>query len=343
MAVSILLARALVQAVESADVSRADFLSAAGFDAERLESDHHIDLEEYDSLIGHALDATSDSALGLHIMNDPAVAATYNVTSYLVIHSSCLRKAIETLQRYHRLISDRPYWVVEEDEDTATIRYEGDAGPPRCRRYRSEFTVTAMYKMLQYFVRNARPLVVAFDYAEPPYRHEYEAAFEGTARFDQPFTGIVISRELLDATHPNSDAELHSTLRAQAEKRLAQIEGKTTYADRVCDFIEQHPSQKDMSSVARALGMSPRSLRRRLAEEDVPYRAIVDRALASLATRLLVDERSSIQEIAYRLDFSDPSTFCRAFKRWTGSTPKQYVAMHANSGPRSARASDGPP
>jgi AraC-like DNA-binding protein len=75
--------------------------------------------------------------------------------------------------------------------------------------------------------------------------------------------------------------------------------------------------------------VSPRSLRRRLSEEGTAYNVVVDRALASLATRLLVDEGRSIQEISHELDFSDASTFCRAFKRWTGTTPKQFLATRA--------------
>ena len=344
MAVSILLVRTLVDAVEAAHIPRGDFLSRVGFDAERLEAlDGRLELDEYDALIQHALDATSDPALGLRVLDNPAIAAAYNVTSHLVAHAKCLRESIDTLARYHRLISDRPYWEVEEDERTATIRYRGEAGPPRARRYRAEFTVTAMYKMAQYFVRNARPLRVAFEHAAPPYRDVYTQAFDGLARFEQPFTGIVIPRELMDETHANRDAEFHSTLQEHATKKLARLERATTYAERVSARIASDPSRRDMRAVARALGVSPRTLRRRLAEEGAQFNATVDRALASLATRLLVDERSTIQEIAHRLHFSDASTFCRAFKRWTGATPKHYLATHANEGDERAAISSARP
>lgn len=326
MAVSILLARTLVEAVEAAHVPRSDFLARAGFDAGRLEAlDGRLELDEYDSLIQHALDATRDPALGLHVLDNPAIGATYNVTSHLVAHAKCLRESIDTLARYHRLISDRPYWDIEEDERTATIRYRGEAGPPRARRYRSEFTVTAMYKMVQYFVRNARPQKVAFDHPAPPYSDAYTRVFDGLERFEQSFTGVIIPRELMDEIHVNRDAEFHSTLQVHATKKLARLERTTTYAERVSARVAAEPAKRDMRAVARALGVSPRTLRRRLAEEGAQYNAIVDRALASLATRLLVDERSTIQEIAHRLGFSDASTFCRAFKRWTGATPKHFL------------------
>jgi len=328
MAVSILLARALVEVVEAANVDRRAFLASVGFDAERLERlDGRMRLSEYDALIVRALDVTSDPALGLHMLESQAVPATYNVTSQLVLHSSSLREAIESLTRYYRLISDRPYWEIAEDDRTATISYDGGPGPLRCRRFRAEFTVTAMCKMVQYFVRNAFPMEVAFDHPAPSYRDEYDKAFQGRERFAQPFNGVVIPRELMDLTHLRGDEEFRSTMEAQAAKKLARLEQKARFADRICDYVSANPGQPDMDSVARALGMSPRSLRRRLAEEGTLYNAVVNRALAVLAARLLVDERRTIQEVSHELRFADASTFCRAFKRWTGTTPK-----HADRG-----------
>ena len=94
----------------------------------------------------------------------------------------------------------------------------------------------------------------------------------------------------------------------------------------------------------KPLGVSARSLRRRLSEEGTLYNVVVDRAIASVAIRLLLDEQRSIQEVSHELSFSDASTFCRAFKRWTGATPKQFLATHAQ-GPRTIRldSEQGPP
>jgi AraC-like DNA-binding protein len=295
-----------------------------------------MDLAEYDALIARALDASGDPALALHMFDSPAIAATYNITSHLVMQATCLRAAMDTILRYHRLISDQPYWVFSEDARTATIRYSGGPGPLRCWRFRSEFTVTAMCKMVDYFARGAQPLLVSFDYPEPSYRKEYAAAFQGRERFAQPFTGIVFPRALLDATHMNGDAEFHSTLQAQAAKKVAKLDRTTTYAERVREYVSANPGRQDMPSVARALGVSARSLRRRLSEEGTFYNAVVDRALASVAIRLLLDEHRSIQEVSHELCFSDASTFCRAFKRWTGATPKQFLATHTR-GPASVR------
>jgi AraC-like DNA-binding protein len=86
-----------------------------------------------------------------------------------------------------------------------------------------------------------------------------------------------------------------------------------------------------MRAAAQALGLSPRTLRRRLHEEGASYHAVVEGALALLAKQLLADERRSIQETADAVGFSDPGAFSRAFKRWTGSTPKRFQIEQAQS------------
>ncbi len=338
MALSILLARALVEAVEAASVERQELLASAGFDPRRLDVvDGRMELAEYDSLLEHALDLTGDPALGLH-MGGASTSSTYNLAAHLVAHASSLREGLEALGRYSRLLSDRRAWNVDEGEGTVRIRYEGMTGSLRCRRARAENTIAGFYKMVQYFVRDARPDCVAFEYPAPPYHDEYTRMFHGMEKFAQPFTGFVIRRELMDATHLNRDEEFHAALQVQAAKRIAKLECAVTYAQRVGDCVVADPDRQDMRSVARVLGMSARSLRRRLTDEGAVYHEVVERALASLATRLLMDERKSIQEIAHHMHFSEASAFCRAFKRWTGSTPRQYQATHGGNGRDIARA-----
>jgi AraC-like DNA-binding protein len=324
MAVSIILLRAVVEAVEAARVTREDFLARGGFDASRLEEiDGRLELSEYDALVEIALELTSDPALGLH-MGSAATSSTYNLTAHLVAHSNTLREGLETLARYHRLLADRRAFVIEEGPRTVTLKYELGTGPIRCRRFRAEAGVTGFYRMVRYFDRQAHPVRVAFEHPAPPYREEYARTFDGIVEFEQSFTGLVIGREAMDATQLNRDDEFHATLRAQAAKRVARLESALTYAEKVRECVAKAPHRRDMSAVARALGMSSRSLRRRLTEEGAVYNDVVEQARASLATQLLIDERKTIQEVAQQLCYSDASAFSRAFKRWTGSTPKRF-------------------
>ena len=79
-----------------------------------------------------------------------------------------------------------------------------------------------------------------------------------------------------------------------------------------------------MEDVARNLGMSVRSLHRRLANDGMTFRTLTEETRQELAEGLLCDERYSIAEVAFLTGFSEQSSFNRAFKRWAGDTPATY-------------------
>src|SRR5262249_33306887 len=140
----------------------------------------------------------------------------------------------------------------------------------------------------------------------------------------QPFTGMVFDASLLASTQIHGDAELHATLVDRAEQRTSRPPASSVaYAERVRRHVMKSPAggRHDMEAVARALGLSARSLGRRLSEEGVTFREVVDGALAALAKRLIADGSRPIEAAAYEMGFSHPSAFHRAFKRWTGATP----------------------
>ena len=85
-----------------------------------------------------------------------------------------------------------------------------------------------------------------------------------------------------------------------------------------------------IADIAAGLAMSPRTLQRRLAEEDCTFQAVVDEARHSLATRLLSETPYSLAEIAFLTGFSEQSAFTRAFKRREAQTPGAYRAAHAS-------------
>ncbi len=314
---------ALTEALERAGVPRERFLAAAPIDRATLERpEAKLDVETFDALLELALALTGEPAFGLR-MGDAVHPGNYSLSTHLAAHASTLREAIETLQRFYAFLADRPFWRFFEDGGTASLLYDSRPGPLPARRFRAELTVSALYKLLKYFAPSAPARVVAFEHPAPDYRAEYARIFEGAERFGQTFTGIVFDRVVLDRLQMHRDPELHATIVSRAEERLSQLQGEGEYAERVRRHIlgGASPDRRDMASVARALGLSARTLRRRLSEEGTSFRDVVDEALGALARRLVSDSDRPIEATAYAMGFSHPSAFHRAFKRWTGATP----------------------
>jgi AraC-like DNA-binding protein len=122
-----------------------------------------------------------------------------------------------------------------------------------------------------------------------------------------------------------------AAMQTLAERRVRRL-SDTSYALQVRDFLlrQSSPRRVAMNTVARALGLSPRSLRRRLAVQGESYGAVRDAALAAMAKQLLGEQQLSIKETAHEMGFASTGTFHRAFKHWTGTTPSAYGARIAN-------------
>ncbi|MET0343809.1 MAG: AraC family transcriptional regulator [Polyangiales bacterium] len=324
--ISTAVVRALVDAVEEHGVARAAFLEAAGIDASQVESiDARISGVEAYALCELAVEQTGDPAFALR-WADVLYGRALGPLTQLVTHAPTLRDGLASYARFSSLISDYTMLELVEDNDTATLRCRWLPSAPRMRRFVAEIIMAFFVRVARDFDRRVRPAQVCFAYEAPAYRDAYARVFEGAERFAQPFTGIVFPRALIDHRASQQDPDVHDALRALAERRLHRLQRQTSYALRVRDVLMrgESPHRADMATVAHALGMSVRSLHRRLTAEGASYQRLADETLAVLAKQYLHDPRRSIQEAAFDMGFSDVRSFHRAFKRWTGMTPGAY-------------------
>jgi AraC-like DNA-binding protein len=326
--VSIVVLRALVDIVEKAGVSRAELLQTVGLDADLLKAaDARVSLSDVYRVCEFALDLTGDDALGLH-WAERWTGTAFVPVSYLLAHSQSLRHAFESLARFGSLLSDEAGYELLEHGDKVTLRCRTPRDQPlRVQRFNAEMLVASFFRILRARNVPGQPERASFAYAAPAYLDEYARVFEHAACFEQPFTGLVFDRALLDMAQPNKDEGIHEALQTLAERRVSQLAQRVPYAARVRELLIQRgwPARIDMQAVARELGLSARSLRRRLAAEGKSYAELEQDAFGIVATRLLRDQRRTIQETAHELGFSDTSTFHRAFKRSTGTTPSKYL------------------
>ncbi len=137
---------------------------------------------------------------------------------------------------------------------------------------------------------------------------------------------MVLDVKLLDCPVETADNELLKILKRHCQ----QILGARPKADDLVFEVRQlittllHSGQPKIDAVAQELGMSSRTLTRRLAEGGVTYKGLLDEVRRKLALRYLKDRRISLKQVAYLLGYSEVSAFYHAFRRWTGSSPVQY-------------------
>ncbi|MEY4577645.1 MAG: hypothetical protein RL701_2348 [Pseudomonadota bacterium] len=329
MQVSIWLVRALSGAVERAGASRSQFLKLAGVTADDLTQDHaRLSVDNYIRVIDAAVEVTADPALGLH-WGEHASTTMYHVVGHLAEAANTLGQALDMITRYSAILAAGFEPTLVEVGDRASLRLPALAGDSAALRLTAEFALTGFLRLLrQYVGPSAWPDRACFSYRAPAYAAEYRRVFGGIERFDQPFNGLEFPRAWLAQKQLYGNQEVRSLLESHAERELTRIARSTTVGERVQRILAAHnPCElPSLIDAARELQMSARTLSRKLRAEATNYAVLVEQQRAIAAKHLLERNHASIQEAAFAMGFGDAQSFHRAFKRWTGLTPTQYLA-----------------
>lgn len=169
---------------------------------------------------------------------------------------------------------------------------------------------------------------IALPFAAP---HEAEALQAGLGvplQFGAPLTAARFDAALLDAPIPSSDPAQQPLLLQHAERRLAarQQALQDGLAGAVQGVLGALLAQGEarVDAVARRLGLSPRTLQRRLAAEGQPFQLLLDGTRRRLAAQYLRDPRLSLTEIAFLLGYAEQSSFSHAHRAWHGCSPQTW-------------------
>jgi AraC-like DNA-binding protein len=184
------------------------------------------------------------------------------------------------------------------------------------------------------------PREVWFEHSAPADTREHRRIFRAPLRFEQTCHALVLDRGLLDHPLVTADSRLCALLDRQAQDLLARLPRESSVSDRTRRLLREvlRGGDAGVAAIARRLGMSPRSLQRRLAAEGSSYRGLLDEVRREIAVRHLGERDLAISEVASALGFSDATGFYRAFRRWTGASPAGYRARGAGPGVAVARS-----
>jgi AraC-like DNA-binding protein len=150
--------------------------------------------------------------------------------------------------------------------------------------------------------------------------------------FRAPVNAIVIPAELLNRTNPQADPRLFAMMSQQMET----IQLRRTDTNDPVAAIRLHVAENlesntpTLASEAERLGLSSRTLQRRLTEAGTSMQAILDEGRKEMATRLLLETNLTLSSICYKLGFSAPAAFTRSAIRWFDMTPSEYRRKSRN-------------
>ena len=242
--------------------------------------------------------------------------------------SASLASGIERMARYGRLINDRYSGHVLQGG--TGVRYSvaaADGGPIHPQRV--EFAIAMLLRLArEATAANLQPVEVCFVHAAPRDFSKQTEFFRTTVQYSAAANAIVFRES--DGALPlkSADAALEGVIRRRLDKALQVMNapGETTTAARVRQVLLDQMGQgvPSATAISREMGLSARTLNRRLEDEGTSVREIRDQVRRDLAVALMTDVTVSVSEIAFFLGYAEPSPFHRSFKRWTGKTPMAF-------------------
>ncbi|MBI3184330.1 MAG: AraC family transcriptional regulator [Myxococcales bacterium] len=250
----------------------------------------------------------------------------YGLVGFVCMASPNLGEGLRQLVRYARLWTDEPQLALSgEGELRLDYRYPGADRPGRRLAAEAAFA-EVLHGARALTQRPLTPEEVELSHPAPADRAAHDAFFGTRVRFGRPHSRLRFARHQLDIPIPQADAQLADFLRELANQALARQAQPRSVPEQVSQLIAEELSQgvPALSTVARRMAMSERTLRRRLAEESTSFRELLDSTRAALGRSYVQDRRLPLTEVAFLLGFSEASAFHRAFKRWTRATPAAF-------------------
>lgn len=314
-------------------------LRAKGYDAEAVikqcgisrsslnKKNGTIPFEKHCALFGHAAQLTGQDCYGLLLGTrmDPRDAG---LLGYLGLASANIKDAIENLCRYARVASDVTdlEMVVADGVGSLSVRLRIPAAPFGYDQ-ESEFSVSLFLRACKVFTgKSIKPIRVGFSHSRTTSLRDFKQAFNCPVAFGQDRERVFLDRETLMSPIVTADDRLLEVLKGYGDDILAR------HANQGPDFKHQVErwivdllprGTATAATIAMELGMSERTLSRRLSDFGLTFKDLLADVRRDLSLKYVVEPELSLKQAAFLLGYSEPSAFSHAFKRWTGETPAQ--------------------
>lgn len=321
-------AKGLFDFAVSRGADRKALAAAAGVDPRVLaDQDRRLPFSKYVALTHAAKAMTGDPALALHY-GEAVDVAQISIIGLIGQASADMMEALSQLNRFVALIVEtenegggqrfrtafdgRGLWMTD-------ARLNAKAFPEL-----SESAFAHIVCAPRRFGAGPPLKSVHFTHSDPGYGAEYERVFQAPVVFDSDRNALQIDEAWASHQVQRLPRYAFGVLTAHAESQLAELESAKSLRGRVEAALLPglHIGKAGMDAVAQALGLGRQTLYRKLKAEGVTFEQVLDDLRHRMAVEYLTGRKVSVNETAYLVGFSDPAAFSRAFKRWTGKSPK---------------------
>jgi AraC-like DNA-binding protein len=325
--VSTIIARVLIEILQRSGVPSEQAQSAFASEASVLaDPEARVPAARIIEFFAVVEELTGDPFFGLHAA-EMLGKGDLRLLELTVSAAPNLRGALERVARYYGLIHERTDLTLTVEGDLAVFAHRKEGFPKPLPRHEPEMLLAAIVIHARRLTGVALPLrAVHFAHPRPPDISEHERVFGKALVFGASVDALLLDAADLERPLLTADPALREVLERYAALEVSKLAVPDRFLTDVRECVARSLSggEPTLESTAAAMKISTRTLQRRLQEFATSHQEVIDDVRKQLALGQLAREGMAISEVAYLLGFSDVSTFHRAFKRWTGSTPGEF-------------------
>jgi AraC-like DNA-binding protein len=274
-----------------------------------------------------ALTMSHEPALGL-LIGERLTASSHGMLGYAALSSGTIRQALELVERYVPLrtsLISISHTIHAGDVRIvfAEMRPLGDI-----QRMVLEAVMLSVKNVLDSISMGVCQVkLVAFPFDAPDYAPLARDLFRCDVKFGQSWAGTALPREVMDLPLKMADPQAFQEAALICQRELDKLTANESLTARVRRLLlEKQNGFPSLQVTARMCHMTARTLHRRLVDEGTSFHTLLEDVRRTLAVEHVKSDRFSIEEVAYKLGYSDLANFRRAFRRWESVSPSAYRA-----------------
>jgi AraC-like DNA-binding protein len=327
-------ARHLQHFISHAEAARVDadkLLEDAGLNRARLaDPDYVVPIAAIELMLAILTREHNQPLMGLRLSRD-IQPATFGPLGYIAQACPTFGDVLEVLVRYNGLLSNIGSTSIVHAPGSVEVRWDCSAGGRVFRKQATEYVLGSFVTLGRLLMPGQQDLPLSVNFAHPrptsaKYAREYVSYFQCPVYFERPLSSVVLPVATLKTRLRHGDAFVRELMERHAANLLKQRTSPSSIPDEVSHLIRAMivDGVPGKDAVAAQLGMSGRSLHRKLQDAGSSYQDLLDQVRLEIARERLGSAGDSATEISDSLGFSTRQAFLRWFKQHTGKTPSEY-------------------
>ncbi|MDB4990280.1 MAG: Transcriptional regulator, AraC family protein [Myxococcaceae bacterium] len=292
-------------------------------------------------LFQRSIELTKERGLGFYFGLQLKLSSHGSV-GFAAMTSATLREALHVAERFLALRAPFLSLRVVESGESAALELGSVFPDSSVHVFVTEALFTALIQMARSVL--GRPIGAMFElsYPEPAHFAGFAHLWPGPARFGRPLSRICFAPSILDESLQMADPVAARQALVECERELGSLLATSSLLASVRRQLgARDRGYPSLTELARERHVSPRTMKRRLAEQGTSYQKLLDEIRRDRSLKLLEVESTTIEQIAEQLGYSDAANFNRAFRRWLGVSPSVWRDQHVRARAE-ARAHDRP-